>query len=97
MTGREPAEYVAEHVRRALTTDRRAHEQGLDVAVIGDMVVVRGTVATASLRGAVGEVVAEHPGVQRGPARDRQCVPAVRAAPTGRRPGGAAVPWSVRG
>lgn len=65
MTGSEPAEYVAEHVRRALTTDRRVHEQGLDVAVIGDIVVVRGTVATASLRDAVGEVVAEQvPGAQ---------------------------------
>lgn len=65
MTAQQPAEYVAEHVRRALTTDRRVHEQGLDVAVIGDLVVVRGTVATPALRDAVGEVVAEQvPGAE---------------------------------
>ncbi|HEX6425658.1 MAG TPA: BON domain-containing protein [Acidimicrobiales bacterium] len=65
MTGQQPAEYVAEHVRRALTTDQRVHEQGLDVAVLGDLVVVRGTVATPALRDAVGEVVAEQvPGAE---------------------------------
>ncbi|HEX6418808.1 MAG TPA: BON domain-containing protein [Acidimicrobiales bacterium] len=63
--GPVPPEYVAEHVRHALTTDARVHEQGLDVAVIGDVVVVRGTVATAALRDAVAEVVAEQvPGAE---------------------------------
>lgn len=53
------AEYRAEHLRAALAADRRVHEQGLDVTVVGSTIVIRGTVATAALRDSVGEVARE--------------------------------------
>jgi osmotically-inducible protein OsmY len=52
-------EYLAEHVRTALATDPRVHEQGLDVTVIGHTIVLRGTVPTPARRDAAGEVVHE--------------------------------------
>jgi BON domain len=52
-------EYLAEHIRTALATDPRVHEQGLDVTVIGHTIVLRGTVPTLALRQAAGEVAHE--------------------------------------
>jgi hypothetical protein len=52
-------EYVAEHLRTAFATDRRVHELGLEVSVIGGTIVVRGTVSTAAQRDAVREVDCE--------------------------------------
>ena len=55
--GDPPApEYLAEHLRTAFATDRRVHEQGLEVTIIGKTIVVRGTVSTPGLRDAVDEV-----------------------------------------
>jgi hypothetical protein len=52
-------EYLAEHLRTALVTDSRVHEQGLEVTVIGTTIVLRGTVATPALRDAAGDVARE--------------------------------------
>jgi osmotically-inducible protein OsmY len=52
-------EYLAEHIRTALATDPRVHEQGLDVTVIGHTIVLRGTVPTPALRQAAGDVARE--------------------------------------
>lgn len=52
-------EYVAEHVRQALTTDPRTMEQGLDVRVVGDEVYVSGTVTSTQRCDAVREVATE--------------------------------------
>jgi osmotically-inducible protein OsmY len=52
-------EYLAEHIRTALATDPRVHEQGLDVTVIGHTVVLRGTVTTPTRRRALAEVAHE--------------------------------------
>ncbi|HEX4903746.1 MAG TPA: BON domain-containing protein [Acidimicrobiales bacterium] len=59
MSGDLAPEYVAEHVRQALTTDARTMEQGLDVRVVGDEVYVSGTVTSAERRDAVRQVAAE--------------------------------------
>lgn len=62
--GRDP-EYLVEHVRASLATDPRVLQQGLDVSLTGDFVVVRGAVATAVVRDAVAAVVREAvPGLQ---------------------------------
>lgn len=53
------AEYRAEHLRAVLAADPRVHELGLDVAVLGDTIVLRGTVATPAMKAAVGEVAHE--------------------------------------
>jgi osmotically-inducible protein OsmY len=58
-------EYVAEHVRQAITTDPRTVEQGIDVRVVGDEVYVSGTVTSAVRRDGVGEVAAEAAGGRR--------------------------------
>lgn len=52
-------EYLAEHVRQALTTDPRTMEQGLDVRVVGDHVYVSGTVTSSERCEAVALVAAE--------------------------------------
>ena len=52
-------EYVAEHVRQAITTDARTMEQGIDVRVVGDEVYVSGDVTSVERRQAVAEVAAE--------------------------------------
>jgi osmotically-inducible protein OsmY len=49
-------EYVAEHVRQAITTDPRTMEQGIDVRVVGDEVYVSGAVTSAERHDAVVEV-----------------------------------------
>lgn len=60
----EPVEHVAVHVRDELATDGRVGELGLDVAIEGAAVVVRGAVSTQARRSAVdlivGEVLAAH-------------------------------------
>lgn len=53
------SDYLAEAIRRALATDCRVHEQGLEVTVSGQTVVLRGTVPTTALRDAAGEVARE--------------------------------------
>jgi osmotically-inducible protein OsmY len=56
----EPApEYVAEHVRRAITTDPRSAEQGVDVRVVGDDVFLSGTVTSDERRDAITDVATE--------------------------------------
>jgi osmotically-inducible protein OsmY len=52
-------EYVAEHVHRAITTDGRTTEQGIDVRVVGDDVFLSGAVTSTARRHAVAEVAAE--------------------------------------
>jgi len=52
-------EYVAEHVRQAITTDGRTTEQGIDVRVVGDEVYLSGAVTSEERRDAVAEVAAE--------------------------------------
>lgn len=51
----EPSEYTVEHVREALVQE--AGELELDVAVNGERVVVRGTVATDARRDHVTEII----------------------------------------
>lgn len=53
------SEYLAERIRRALATDCRVHEQGLEVTVSGQTIVLRGAVPTSALRDAAGEVARE--------------------------------------
>ena len=57
--GPEAAEYLAERIRRALATDCRVHEQGIEVTVSDHTVVLRGTVPTPTLREAAAEVAHE--------------------------------------
>lgn len=57
--GLDASDYLAEAIRRALATDCRVHEQGLDVTVNGPTIVLRGAVPTTALRDAAGEVVRE--------------------------------------
>ena len=51
--------YLVQHIQDALASDPRARELGVDAQVVGDQVVLTGTVATPDLREAIGEVVAE--------------------------------------
>jgi BON domain len=51
--------YLVQHIQDALASDPRARELGVDAQVLGDHVVLTGTVATPDLREAIGEVVAE--------------------------------------
>jgi hypothetical protein len=59
----EPAprspEYLAGWIHERLAEDDRLNEQGLDVRVVGDSVIVSGVVATPERRAAVAGVVAE--------------------------------------
>jgi osmotically-inducible protein OsmY len=52
-------EYLAERVHRAITTDARSTEQGIDVRVVGDEVYLSGAVTSAERRDAVAEVASE--------------------------------------
>jgi hypothetical protein len=54
-----PQPYLVQHIQDALASDPRARELGVDAQVLGDQVVLTGTVATPDLRSAIGEVVAE--------------------------------------
>jgi hypothetical protein len=51
--------YLVQHIQDALASDPRARELGVDAQVIGNHLVLTGTVATPDLRDAIGEVVAE--------------------------------------
>jgi hypothetical protein len=51
--------YLVQHIRNALATDHRVLEQGLEVTVVGETILVRGTVATPAERDAVDVVVHE--------------------------------------
>jgi BON domain len=54
-----PPEYLVAHIQDALGRDPRARELGVDVRIAGAQVVLTGTVATATQRAAIGEVVCE--------------------------------------
>jgi BON domain-containing protein len=51
--------YLVQHIQDALASDPRARELGVDAQVVGDHVVLTGTVATPELREAIGVVVGE--------------------------------------
>lgn len=51
--------YLTTHVREALADDPRAAELGIDVTLVGDMVVLTGTVGTEGRRQAVADVASE--------------------------------------
>jgi hypothetical protein len=51
--------YLVQHIQEALASDPRARELGVDAQVMGDRLVLTGTVATPDLRDAIGEVVGE--------------------------------------
>jgi osmotically-inducible protein OsmY len=57
--GADTPEYLAEHVRHALTTDARTTVQGLRVRVTESEVFVAGHVGSEERRSAVTEVAAE--------------------------------------
>jgi osmotically-inducible protein OsmY len=59
MSDHLPPEYLAEHVRRAITTDGRTMEQGVDVRVVGDQVFVSGEVTSTERRDAITAVATE--------------------------------------
>jgi hypothetical protein len=50
--------YLVEHVREALAGDERLGELELQVTVVGDRIVITGTVQTEERRQAISEVVA---------------------------------------
>ena len=52
-----PDQYVAARVHQALAEDERVHEQGIEVVVVGDALVLNGTVPSEERREAV-ELVA---------------------------------------
>jgi hypothetical protein len=51
--------YLVQHIQDALASDPRARELGVDAQIVGDRLVLTGTVATPDLRSAIGEVVGE--------------------------------------
>jgi hypothetical protein len=51
--------YLVQHIQDALASDPRARELGVEAQVVGDNVVLSGTVATPDLREAIGVVVGE--------------------------------------
>ncbi|WP_242454200.1 BON domain-containing protein [Bailinhaonella thermotolerans] len=57
-TNREP-HYLSARVRERLTEDERTAEQGLQVVVRGDVIYLRGTVASEERRRRIEEVAAE--------------------------------------
>lgn len=59
MNAPTPLEHVVVHIRDALATDSRVGELGLDVAVVGGHVVVRGCVTTPTRKEQVLVVVRE--------------------------------------
>jgi osmotically-inducible protein OsmY len=61
MTGPGPhdLDYLCEHVRIALATDGRVSEQGIEVTVVGDTIVLAGLVASTTLRTAIGDVAGD--------------------------------------
>jgi osmotically-inducible protein OsmY len=57
--GREPKQYVVEHVRDALAQDPRVGELDVKVKVVGDRIFVKGTVSAATRRDAITVVLEE--------------------------------------
>jgi hypothetical protein len=55
-----PTAYRAEELRQALAADPRVAEPELDVTIVGDRVVISGTVNTEDRRDAVALVTQEH-------------------------------------
>jgi hypothetical protein len=55
----EPADYRAERVHSALTTDPRVQEPELRVDIVGDVLTITGTVPTEARREAIAAVAAE--------------------------------------
>jgi len=53
----DPPQYVAEHIRTALASDRRVSELGIGVKIVGNRVQLSGVVATPDRRALVGEIV----------------------------------------
>jgi len=51
--------YLAAHLEEALTEDGRVAEPGLHVQVVGDRVVISGTVSDAERKAAVSEVLVD--------------------------------------
>ena len=58
MTGANEA-YLSAHLEEALAEDGRVAEQGLHVQVVGDQVVVSGTVSDRERKQAVAEVLSD--------------------------------------
>jgi osmotically-inducible protein OsmY len=53
----DPPQYVAEHIRTALASDRRVSELGIGVKIVGNRVQLSGAVATPDRRALVAEIV----------------------------------------
>jgi len=53
----DPPQYVAEHIRTALASDRRVSELGIGVKIVGTRVQLSGVVATPDRRALVEEIV----------------------------------------
>lgn len=51
--------YLVQHIQDALASDPRARELGVEAQIVGERVVLSGTVATPDLREAIGVVVGE--------------------------------------
>lgn len=59
MSAPTPLEHVVVHIRDALAVDARVSELGLEVVVVGEHVVVRGSVTTSSRKEQILVVVRE--------------------------------------
>jgi hypothetical protein len=46
----EPLAYLVAHLHEALLADPRLHEQGIEIAVVGDRLALRGELATPERR-----------------------------------------------
>ena len=55
----EPTEYLAQRVRDAIAADPRTGELGLEVAVAGDGLIVRGVVGSEERRAAIAAVAGD--------------------------------------
>ena len=53
----DPPQYVAEHIRTALASDRRVSELGIGVKIVGNRVQLSCAVATPDRRALVAEIV----------------------------------------
>ena len=65
MTVGEPLDYLVARLHDALVADPRLHEQGIEVAMVGERLALRGGVATPERRDAVLALVDElAPGIE---------------------------------
>lgn len=61
----EPREYLAQRLRDAVAADERTGELGLDVDVVGERLIVRGSVGSEQRRRAIDDVARDvAPGVE---------------------------------